>query len=296
MGMQPTAANLGDVRLPLTFILSGLTLFVFAQGLLLGGVDSLMHGTVQAPYLLSVAHLLVLGFGTMVAMGVMYQLVPVAMQTKIYHPGLTGVQYGIYLLGVLGIWWSFYHFSAFSLLIFASIAILGILLFEYNLWISIRKADHSEIRTAVGSALANLLITIGLGLWLAIQLYRSGSGDLLDRLLAVHILFGTVGWFTLLIIGFSFKLIPMFTLSHGYDTRFGKAAIYAIDCGLIVAAIGIFGKLAVLDYCGGVLIVAGFVCYGMQLKLILERRMRKRFDPGVAAALCAMPLTLLFMV
>lgn len=293
--MQPSAADIEDVRLPLVFILSGLILFVLAQGLLLSDLNDLIAGSAQVPYLLSIAHLLVLGFGTMVAMGVMYQLVPVALQTKIYSLRLARFHYAFYVVGVLGIWWSFYQFSSARLCIFASVAVIGILLFEWNLWLSLRGTSGSDIRIAVSSALTNLLITIGLGLWLVTDLYQPHLGAWHSRILAIHILFGTVGWFTLLIIGFSYKLAPMFTLSHGFESRFGILAIYALDTGLAVTAIGILADLLTLKVIGTALLIAGFVCYGVQLKKILSRRMRKKFDPGVAAAFCAMPFTLILL-
>lgn len=289
---QPKAADLEEVRLPLTFILTGISIFVLAQLLLLDGVDQLILGTAQVPYLLAVAHLLVLGFGTMVAMGVMYQLVPVALQTKIHDLRVARYQYGIYLIGVLGICWSFIDFSAFRLLIFASVTVLGILLFEWNLWLTIRNAASSEIRTAIGSALTSLLVTIGLGLWLVIDFYHPHMGAWHARILPVHILFGMVGWFTMLIVGFSYKLAPMFTLSHGYKSHFGKWAVYLLDAGLAVTSIGILLKEFFVTIPGVLLLIAGFVSYGIQLKKILNHRLRKKYDPGVAAALFAMPFTL----
>lgn len=295
MMVQPAVADIDDVRLPLTFILSGIFLFVLSQGLLLSGLADLIDGAAQIPYLLTIAHLLVLGFGTMVAMGVMYQLVPVALQTKIHHPRLARIQYAFYIIGVVGIAWSFYQFSAPRLVVFAGITVLAVLLFEFNLWHSLITAGPSDIRTAVGSALISLLMTVGLGLWLAIDFFHPHLGTWHDPILAVHILFGTVGWFTMLIVGFSYKLAPMFTLSHGYESRYGKIAIFALDIGLIVCVIGILSGLRLILGVGAALILTGFICYGIQMKKILQHRMRKKFDPGVAAALCAMPFTLILL-
>lgn len=292
MMTQPKTADIEDVRLPLTFILSGLTLFIVSQGLLLYGIPQLIHGTPTVPYVLAIAHLLVLGFATMVAMGVMYQLVSVALQVKIHNLRLARYQYLLYTIGVLGMGWSFLNFSVGRLLLFASMTVLAVLLFEWNLWLTLKKAAHSDIKMAVASALTGLFITVGLGLWLVIDFFHPHLGLWHERILITHILFGTVGWFTMLIVGFSYKLAPMFTLSHGYESRFGEFAIYALDGGLIVTALGLLFDVRFMIVIGVGLLVLGFIFYGIQLRKILKHRMRKKVDPGVAAALFTMPFTL----
>lgn len=293
--MKPATSEIEDIKLPLKFILTGMTLFVCVQVLMLFGINDLVRDFAQVPSLLAAAHLLILGFGTMVVMGAMYQLVPVALQTKIHSIQLGHWQYLIYTIGVLGLWWGFFDFSAARLLVFAIVTVIGVLLFEWNLWRSLNNAVASEIRTAVQSALIYLLFTVAFGLWLVVDFYTPHLHEWHDRLLAVHISFGTVGWFTMLIVGFSYKLVPMFTLSHRYESKFGPYSIYILNIGLTVTAIGFLINVFWITVFGMAVILTGFVCYGMQLRKILAHRMRKNFDPGVAAAICAVPFTLFML-
>ncbi|HET7627154.1 MAG TPA: hypothetical protein VFK44_02095 [Bacillales bacterium] len=288
---QPMTAKLEDVRVPLTFIMTGLAIFVLAQGLLLSGIALLIHGTAQVPYVLTIAHLLVLGFATMIAMGVMYQLVPVALQVNIHYLPLARWQYRLYVVGVLGLTWSFYDFSAGRLVSFAAVTVAAILLFEWNLWMTIKDAARSDIRTAVASALTSLLVTVSLGLWLTLDFFSPHLGVWHERLLTVHILFGTIGWFTMLIVGFSYKLAPMFTLSHGYESKFGTFAVYGLNAGIAAASVGVLFEWRALIAVGCFVLLFGFACYGIQLKKILQKRMRKKIDPGVTAALFAIPFS-----
>lgn len=296
MNGSPSTMNIPDIRLPMQFIVTGLLLFVAAQGMVLVSVEPLAMGNAQVPTVLAAAHLLILGFGVMVASGAMYQLVPVALQTSIYSTRLGHWQFVIYTVGTLGLWWSFYDFSPVRLVCFASLTVLGILLFEYNLWMSIRGVKRTAISVAVKCALVYLLLTVVIGLWMAVDFSTPHLGIWHTRLLYVHILFGMVGWFTLLIIGISYKLVAMFALSHGYESRLEMDAVRYLNYSVIIVAVGFLTNWAWLTWIGAVGIGLGFMLFGLQLKRILRHRMKKKLDLGLRVALFAWPYTAVLIV
>lgn len=296
MNAPPNTVRIPDIRLPLQFIVTGLLLFVIAQGMILASVDPLAAGDAQAPAILAAAHLLILGFGVMVALGAMYQLVPVALQTNIYSTRLGHWQFVVYTIGILGLWWSFYDLSAVRLVCFACMTVLGIVLFEYNLWRSIRGVKRTAIRMAVKYALVYLLLTAAIGLWMAMDFLSPHLGGWHSRLLYVHIACGLVGWFTLLIIGISYQLVAMFALAHGHESRLEIDSVRATHYGVIVLAAGLFTAWTPLVWIGILGIALGFALFGLQLRRILKKRMKKQLDLGLRVALFAWPYTVVMLL
>src|SRR5690606_26023960 len=58
-----------------------------------------------------------------------------------------------------------------------------------------------------------------------------------EKLFGTHIWLGTVGWFGMLITGFSYKMLPMFYLSHHYPTRLQRVVTILWNSGTILGAI-----------------------------------------------------------
>jgi hypothetical protein len=285
-----------DVKLPMKFILTGVLLFVTSQGLLIEAISPLVQNTPQLPSVWAAVHLLILGFAVMVAMGAMYQLVPVALQTSIYSLRLGHLQFVIYTVGTLGMAWGFYDFSSTRLLISSVIAVLGIILFEINMWLSIKGAKNTEISEALKLSLLYFLLTITLGLWLAIDFYHPHMGVWHKRIVFIHIILGTIGWFTLLIVGFSYKLIPMFTLSHGYESKLTRYSVRFINAGILLSVLGIPGDWDFILWAGIIIILIGFILFIGQIQAILQKRLRKKLDLGLQVSLLAWPFTLILVL
>lgn len=296
MHTSPHTMDIPDIRLPLQFIITGLFLFVAAQGMMLIGVEPLAEGKLQAPHVLASVHLFILGFGVMIAIGAMYQLIPVALQTNLHSIRLGHAQYAVYTAGIVGLWWSFFHFSAGKLVFFACITVIGIALFEYNMWVSMKGTKRTAISTAVKYALIYLWLTVIIGLWLTLDFLSPHLGDWHQRLLYVHILFGLIGWFTLLIIGVSYKLVAMFSLSHGHESRLESDAVRFMHYGVIILAGGFLTTWKPLVWVGGLGIGLGFILFGLQLRRILQKRMKKKLDLGLQVALFSWPYTVVLLL
>ncbi|MDQ0229277.1 hypothetical protein [Metabacillus malikii] len=288
--------NSKDIRLPLLFIFSGLILFIVAQSLLLNGTNSLTIDVARIPTIWAAVHILILGFAVMITMGAMYQLVPVAMQVNIFSIRLGYSQYVLYVVGVLGISWGFIDFSPSRLVIFSLITLIAIILFEINMWISIRGAKKTEIGFAIKLSLIYFFLTILFGIWLALDFLIPHLDEWHDRFLYIHIIFGTVGWFTLIIIGFSYKLIPMFTLSHGYESKLPQYTIHFINLGILLIVGQQVTRYDTFAWLGYSLILAGLLCFMLQIRIILSKRLKKNLDLGVKVALCAWPISIVSII
>lgn len=113
------------------------------------------------------AHLLLVGFAIMVAMGAMYQLVPVAFLTPIWNESFGFYQLVVTVVGIsnLSLLLSFYPEKAFY---GATIAVIGILMFILQMVLTIAKQKNKTIITIfILRALLCFLLTVVAGCFLA---------------------------------------------------------------------------------------------------------------------------------
>lgn len=275
-----------NIKLPFSFIIYGLLAFVVSQILILISGKEIAEGIFRIPSIWSAAHLLVLGWALMVAMGAMYQLVPVVFLTPIWNETFGFIQFGIYAIGVTGFAISLFGAPAYMIYT-GSLALLGILMFIFQMYMTIKSQKSKNILTVlVGSALASLLITITLGILLVSNLTFGIGIDHL-KILKSHILFGITGWFTLLIFGFSYKMAPMFSLSHGFSMKLSKPIYITYICGLLLTISSIIYSVQVLFQIGLLVLFIAFTIFLYHIYTIYKKRLKKKLDKPFAFSLIA---------
>ncbi|HYT61459.1 MAG TPA: hypothetical protein VEL06_14880 [Haliangiales bacterium] len=106
-----------------------------------------------------------------------------------------------------------------------------------------------------------------------------------------HAHLGGVGCFTMLIVGVSYKLIPMFTLSEMQSRRRAALSVALLNVGLAGSFAGILlrspWKLAF-----ALVVIAALAIYGWELIAILQARKRRTLDWGIKYFLTAVTLLL----
>jgi len=266
---------------------------------------------------IAVTHLFVLGWICSIIMGAMYQLVPVALETKLYSERLAQWQFAFHVVGFAGMVWMFRVWDMKQLGHFASVFAVGVGLFVFNIASTLRRVPKWNLTAAaVTAALFWILATVVVGLSIAaskctyestsglatapgvsqlVASLRSVAGSMarFDQLSAMHAhahLSG-VGFFTLLIVGISYKLIPMFTLSEVQSRRRAAVSVLLLNVGLAGSFITILlrspWKLAF-----ALVILAALACYGLELRAILRARKRLALDWGIKSFLTAVALLL----
>ncbi|MUV36457.1 hypothetical protein JNUCC1_00259 [Lentibacillus sp. JNUCC-1] len=280
-----------NIKIPLSFIILGLTAFVGAQIILLFNYGELSISQFRTPAVWSGAHVLLLGFAVMVAMGAMYQLVPVAFLTPIWNETFAVIQLVITAIG----------FGVFSVLLFVNpgsavyggaCAVIGILFFVFQMFKTLLvKQDKNTMFFFVIGALVALFAAIIGGFMLALHLAGASAGNH-QPILFSHIALGAAGWFTLLIFGFSYKLVPMFSLSHGYSESRSKPALLFYGTGLIILIGSFWTSISVINMIGWGLLFTGFLLFALDIREILAKRLRKRLDKPFAFSLFAIPVGL----
>jgi len=279
-----------NIKLPFSFIIFSLIALVLSQILLLINGQMLVDGSFRIPAIWSAAHLLVLGWALMVAMGAMYQLVPVAFLTKIWNEKFGFVQFFITAIGIMFFSWMLYV-SPQNASIPGILMLFGILMFLFQMFMTLRKQAKPNILTAfVGSALVCLLLTIFLGIALIYSLQTGFAAQFYQAIFKSHLLMGLTGWFTLLIFGFSYKMAPMFSLSHGFPMIHARYVYGIYMSGLVITLISFFSDNSYLLKAGFFLLFAGFSIFTWHVSIIINKRLKKKLDHSFSYALGAIGL------
>lgn len=282
--------NLGsetNIKLPFFFILFSLIALVISQILLLVHGYMLVDGSFRIPAIWSSAHLLVLGWALMVAMGSMYQLVPVAFLTKIWNEKFGFIQFFITAIGI-STFAGMLYWAPQKALIPGILTLLGILMFLLQMFMTLRKQAKPNILTAfVGTALVCLLFTIFMGITLVYCLKTGVGAEYYQAIFKSHLLMGVTGWFTLLIFGFSYKMVPMFSLSHGFPMVQARYVYGFYVAGLVVTIISFFIDSSIFIKIGFMLMFLGFSIFSWHISIIIKKRLKKKLDKPFIFALSA---------
>ncbi|QOR67538.1 hypothetical protein IM538_05190 [Cytobacillus suaedae] len=284
-----------NIKLPLSFILYALFAFISSQLIILFSGQFVVNGIFRTPSLWSAAHLLVLGWALMIAMGSMYQLVPVAFLTKIWSERFGFLQFAVSSVGITLLSIALYVFP--SLILYGAVlSVIGILMFLFQMFMTMKQQVAKNILTVfVGCALLCLLLTILLGLLLAINMSTSvGLNHMF--LLKSHILLGVTGWFTLLIFGFSYKMVPMFSLAHGFSMDLSKWVLSFYLTGLVITVISFNNASDGLFQFGMLLLTLGFGTFSFHIYKILKTRLKKKLDKPFTFSLIAIGIGLLIHI
>jgi len=309
--LRPSASS---VSLPLRFMLTGLVALFVAVGWIIAK-PSILASYHYNQYVIAATHLVVLGFICTVVMGAMYQLVPVALETKLYSERLAKWQFVIHVIGFIGMVWMFNVWNMKQVGHFGSVLALGVGLFVYNmartLW---RVPKWTVVATAITAALIwfSLTIFVGLSIAAAKCAYESTEGlaaaegvkqmvgglrvvaGIVSRFDAIsamhaHAHLGAVGFFVMLIVGVSYRLIPMFTLTEVQSK-------YRAGLSILLLNIGLAGSVTTIllrsDWKPAftLIAVAGLALYGWELRTMLRARKRPALDWGLKTFLMAVTL------
>ena len=317
-------ANAPSVKLPLAFIVTGLlALFTGVAWLITRPMILATYHYNQ--FIIAVTHLFVLGWICSIVMGAMYQLVPVALETKLFSERLAKIQFAFHAVGFAGMVWMFNARNMKQVGHFGCVMFVGVGLFVYNIARTLLRVPKWNVTaTAVTAAITWLSITVTVGLSIAAGkcTYESADGlataggvrQLIAGLRAVgmfmsrfeplgamhaHAHLGGIGCFTMLIVGVSYKLIPMFTLSEVQSKRRAAASVALLNIGLAGSFVTILLR-SPWKLLFALALVAALAIYGIEIVAILRARKRRVLDWGIKTFLTGIalliPLSLLAVI
>lgn len=233
MGINTQESRL--YKVVVTHYLLAAVSFLVLSVLLICSISS-FSGHYFQPKLLAVTHVAALGWGTMIIFGALYQLLPVILEKELYSTRLCWLSLFFLLPGTVLLVYGFWVFNPGLYMQIAGILIVAaVISFVGNVVMTMEnKKEASVFRAFILTSSLWLLLTVIIGLLLVFNFrYAFLPADHL-KFLRLHAHLGIVGWFLLLIIGVSSKLIPMFLVSTYQKTRLLLFSYYLINGSLIL--------------------------------------------------------------
>jgi len=263
------------------FIFGALSFLILSVLIVLSGVD--LFGPYFSGKMIALTHLAVLGWGTMLVFGALYQLIPVVFETTLYSEKLAKVTFWLSTFSISLFVYSFWTSNYGMMLIYASsLMFASILLFVMNVLLSTRSAKLDIHSTFITASVIWLLLAALLGLVIAYNFNYQFLSESHLFYLKIHAHLGLIGWFLMLIIGVSSTLIPMFLISHDLNKNKLNYSFYLVNIGLLMLGLDWFfwgGSILIplywLSISSGILIYLSFVVNAYR------KRLRKELDIGM---------------
>jgi hypothetical protein len=87
-----------------------------------------------------------------------------------------------------------------------------------------------------------------------------------------------------MMVGVSHRLLPMFLLSHGGDTRWTERALTLLTFGVAGLAAGLTARSTLLTWAAVPLLGGGVACFLWQARCFYVARVRRKTDVGMRFA------------
>lgn len=270
-------------RLPLLFIVTGMIGFVLFHAASLASLSSWIGEGLRGPTGWFQTHLFVLGWATMLAMGATYQLINVILQSNLYSERLGYIHYAFFTVGLSGLLYGFLRGEVSVIAAFASLTFVGVLLFAWNMAVTLRIASRwNPITVSAACAVLYLVLTGLSGMSMGVNFVTGWWSEFHNRLFAVHIWFGTVGWFGMLITGFSYKMLPMFYLAHQYPASLQRAVLLLWNAGAVFGAASfLLGGDSWTTGTAFLLVTLAIVVYNVHIAQIRKHRHKRSPGSGI---------------
>lgn len=233
------------------------------------------QGAATAPLSLAVIHVLVLGSMLTVAFGVLYQIVPIAFQAPpvprhvlYWHLPLHIVSVVFMVIGFLSMRFDVVGIGG-GMLLFSALGYFSLIARSY-----IRARNKTPVHKGLFVPFASLWPVILVGIFQAFW-----PGRVSQRVILTHVLLGGFAFWGGLVLVFSYKLVPMFAISHGYKVSLQRSAIpYFSGVALLIAALWIPGATVqhVVTVVGGIFILFSLISYMVDMTSIVRARKRRR--------------------
>jgi hypothetical protein len=240
--------------------------------------------------LLALVHLVTLGFVGSMIIGASYQLVPVVLQTQLASVTAGRISFWFYGAGLAVFLAGLFRTWLPGLAIGGTLLAGAFLLYTGTVFTTWLRAPHHEvIGWHIVLGMAGALMGMSMGVVLAFNKSNGVLGEGYLGFLGAHIVFMIGGWVAITLMGVAYRLICMFTLSEKYFRPWlawtSLALVFTGSWGFATALHLEWPRWTSQALL--VLLLAGFVCFVVQVERLYRMRMRKAVDihmPFVIAA------------
>jgi len=232
---------------------------------------------------LAFTHLLTLGFMTLCMTGALMQMLPVLAGAVMPKPKLLGAIVHVMLtLGIVLLAYGFQFSSAGYLGVAGLVLGLGFAVYLLSVMFAlVRSRLRNGTVVAMALAVASLVFTLALGLFMVYALLSPDSGLDIVRYTNTHLVWGLLGWVGFLVCGVAYQVVPMFQVTPNYPDWMMRALVPVVFAGLLIWTM----LYAVPDLVPPLiarvwllLCLTGFIAFSVMTILLQKRRKRRIKD------------------
>ena len=264
--------------LPLRFFLTA-PLFLLAAGVLTALAPDALASR-WTPQALALTHMLTLGFLALTMMGALLQMLPVVAGSTLPAPRFVArFSHVPVTLGTLALITGFLTAAPLAFKMGIALLAIGFTVFLAAAAISLTRAVTRVTVTGIRFAVASLVMTIMLGLTLAlVQVRPDGwASATIEAVIAAHAAFGLLGWVGLLVISVAYQVVPMFQITPAYPPPLSRWL-----AGVLFALLLLHAAAPWLAPIAGTLVDAGLasgiLLFALATLRLQSRRRRKLPD------------------
>ncbi|MGX5689382.1 hypothetical protein [Arcticibacter tournemirensis] len=260
-----------------------------------------MQGHYFQPRLLAITHMAALGWGTLIIFGACYQLIPVIFESDLSGYRLPWLSFILFIGGLCLLTHSFWVFQpgiamqAGGLMLLTSVLLFAGVILQTAGSNKKKAGIHQEF---IITSCIWLIATVVLGVLLVFNFrYAFLPKDHL-LFLKLHAHMGIAGWFLLLIIGVSSKLIPMFLVSRKQNEGLLKWSYYLVNTALILFLADTYiSGINIKTFIIAFVLISGIIMWFIYIVQCFGSRLKKHLDlPIVHTVLSFVLLTVSILV
>ena len=234
---------------------------------------ALPAGSFYHPRMVALVHLVTLAWLSGSILGSFYIVAPLALRLPMPVRRGDWVAYWSFVLGTSGMvshfWINTYDGMAWS----AGLVSGAIAWVAWRAWRGLPgSAAPWPVSLHVGLAFFNILAAAVLGILLGLDRTRSFLGVSPLALMFGHAHLAAVGWAAMMVVGLSYRLIPMILPAAMPAGRSLALSAVLIESGLTVLVVALLAGPAWVPL-GAVLITGGLASFVVQIRLTLKRRL-----------------------
>jgi cbb3-type cytochrome oxidase subunit 1 len=247
-------------KLSLNFL--GMAIVYFLAATVLG---TLMLGEIVTPTkMLKTAHthIALLGWVSATIIGTMYQQVPTLTAADLHSKKMARASFWLFNVGVVAMFLTFVSASSSAPVLSASLVMLGVLLFAYNILMTLknRKGD-SQVLKFYGAAVVYFVLASALGMLMLVG-YKKGL------IVTAHAHLALLGWVSLLIMGAMAWMFPMMVMRDLQRPRILDVVFWLFNIGTIGLFAGfVFQGYGTLTKASGAIVGLSVLLFAYQMLL-----------------------------
>ncbi len=245
-----------------------------------------LAGHYYQPRILALTHTVTLGWITLTIMGASYQIVPIVLERPIWSERLGRWQFALLAVGIVGMVGHFFIGEWSGLLWGAGFVALGTVAHLTNAVMSVRGLRQWTFTARlVALALAGFVLTLVLGLALAVNRLWPFLPPATFPLVHAHFHLALLGWVLPMVIGVAARVYPMFLLAREPGGWPGRAQLVGHRPSACLRSSSAFLPRAGLLAAGALAVSAAVLGHGLWMLDMVRTARRPRLDWGLRLVL-----------